>query len=337
MADIFGAIKNVATLGQYDKSKKALEGQSRASDALLKSTLEIASRNAKHGVLAQKPSSSLSALDKQIAAAQADSARYARELAALQSQIAAQPVLPQFNFDANWNKAKKTAASTVNPVYQSKLNQYLKKKNTEIKQETDLRTRNKEDIATALQQAIEDIMLGRTRTEEDADRKIGDITATENSWQRQEGRQFDQAREALLENVADAGLTESGLGQGQIQNAVTDRNLASEDQVREFDNAKRDTEIFRTRTLADLDTTESRERGGAARRTEEEDIALRDFIEMKNIEERETRFNLEQERTREIMSATEAAWNNIIKQTIQSLAGSGARAQDIALFKQVYG
>jgi len=337
MADFFGAAKNVATLGQYDRSKKALAGQSAAADTLLKSTLDIASRNAKYGVLAQRPKAAPNPMDDYLKKAQADSASLSKQVAALLSQIEQRPRLPQFDYAANMAKARGTAASTVNPVYQDKLNRYLEKQKVSRNQETVARQRNKQDIATSLTQSIEDIALNRGRTNEDATNKITDITNTENSWQRQEGRQFDQAREALLGNVAEAGLTESGLGQGTIQNAVTDRNLASADQVREYDTAKRDTEIFRTRTLADLDSTETRERGGATRRTENEDIALRDFIEMQGVDERDTRANLEMERTSAIDNAAQSAYQKLVASTKQSLAQSGARAQDIALFEQVYG
>jgi hypothetical protein len=282
-------------------------------------------------------SSAPTALDKEIARLNAELKGYSAQAAALQAQLALQPKLPTFDYSANWAKAQSQAAKTVNPVYQDKLNRYLAKKNLSIKQQRTTTTRNKQDIQTALEQALEDTATGRVRTNEDADTKIGDITATENSWQRQEGRMFDQARAALLGEVANAGLTESGLGQGQVQNAVTDRNLASEDQVREFTNDKRDVETFRTRTLADLDTTDTRERGGAARKTEDQDIALRDFIDTKNLEERDTRADLELERTGAIRSATQSAFDKILANTIQSLASSGARAQDIALFKEIYG
>lgn len=257
--------------------------------------------------------------------------------AAIQAQIAAQPRLPSFDYASNYGRAQSVAASTVNPVYTDKLNRYLEKNAVERGQQTATRTRNKEDIATALAQALQDSADTRTRTNEDVTTKLGDITANENSFQRQEGRAFDRARTSLLGDVADAGLTESGIGQGTVQDATVDRNLASEDQVRGFTNEKRDTQVFQTRTLADLDKSEVREKGGAARRTEGEDIALRDFIENQALDERSTRADLEYQRTNEINAATGSAFQSILAQTIASLAGSGARPQDIALFKQVYG
>lgn len=274
---------------------------------------------------------------KMIADLQKSLAGYDSTTAALRAQLAAQPRLPTFDYSANYARAQSTAASTVNPVYEDKLNQYLKGKQLKINQQTETSTRNKEDIGTALAQALEDAATERNRTSEDTETTLGDITANEGSFQRQEGRQFDAARTALLGDVANAGLTESGLGQGSVATATTDRNLASEDQTREFNNQRRDTNTAFTRKMSDLDKVEGRQKGSSARKTEDEDIALRNFIDNQNYDEELFRVQNETERAGAINSATQSAYDRIIAQTIASLAGSGSRAQDIALFKQVYG
>lgn len=265
--------------------------------------------------------------------ASASSAAAAAAIAALN----AQPKLPKFDYAGSYARAGNTAASTVNPVYQDKLNQYLEKARAALGQKNVSVTRNKEDIQTALAQALEDSATGRVRTTEDTENKLGDITSNENSFQRQEGRQFDSARTALLGDVANAGLTESGIGQGKVQDATIDRNLASEDEVRGFDAAKRDTELFRTRTLADLDKSDVREQAGSVRAKENQDIDLNNFIQNSNLEEKAFRSSNEYERINAVNAATQSAYQKIVAQTIASLSGSGARAQDIALFKQVYG
>lgn len=251
--------------------------------------------------------------------------------------LTAQPKLPKFDYAGSYARAGATAASTVNPVYQDKLNQYLEKARTALGQKNVDIARKKEDITTALQQSLEDSATGRTRTTEDTTTKIGDITANENSFQRQEGRQFDAARTALLGDVANAGLTESGIGQGKVADAVVDRNLASEDQVRTFDNSKRDANTFMTRTLADLDKSDTRETGGATRAKEGQDIDLNNFIQNSQLEEKSFRTENEAQRIGAINDATQSAYQSILAQTIQSLAGRGTKAADIALFKQVYG
>lgn len=255
----------------------------------------------------------------------------------LMAQLAAQPKLPSFNYGASMASAQATAANTVNPVYQDKLNQYLAKAQATLGQKTTDVTRKKEDIATALAQALQDSELGRQRATEDNTNAMGDITANENSWQRQEGRQFDTARTGLLVDTANKGLTESGLGQGVVDSAVTDRNLASADQVRGFDNQKRDTETLFNRKLSDINTSDERSRGSAQRSTQDQEIDLNNFIQNANLDEQSFRANNELDRIDAINNATQSAYQQIVAQAIQALSGSGARPQDIALFKQVYG
>lgn len=258
-------------------------------------------------------------------------------VAAAIAALNAQPRLPSFDYSGSMAKAGQTAVSKVNPVYQDKLNQYLAKAQADLGQKQVGVTRNKEDIATALATALEDSATGRTRTVEDQTTQLGDIGANENSWQRQEGRQFDAARMALIGDVANSGLAESGIGQQQVGNAVTDRNLASEDQTRTFNNQRRDVNTVATRTLQDLDKGDVREKAGSQRATENQDIDLNNFIQNASLDEQSFRAGNEAERVNAINSATQSAYQQIVAQTIQALTGKGARSQDIALFKQVYG
>lgn len=260
-----------------------------------------------------------------------------QSLAATQAQLAAQPKLAKFDVAGSYTRAGQTAASTVNPVYTDKLNQYLQQSQAKIRQNTVETDVKKADIQSALQQALEDNSITRGRTTEDVTNKLGDIENTEDTFQRQEGRQFDRARTALLGNVANSGLTESGIGQGAVADAVTDRNIASDAQTTEFNNQRRDTELFKTRTLADLDKSDTRQTGGATRQTESQDRALRDYIENAGLEEQGFRAENELNRVTAVSQATTSAYQQLVAQAVAALAGSGARAQDIALFKQVYG
>jgi hypothetical protein len=266
-------------------------------------------------------------------AASAADRRTEQALAAL----AAQPVLPKFNYAANYAKAQQQAAKAVNPVYKDKLNAYLEKANVALNQEKVQTTRNKEDISTALAQALDDSATSRTRTAEDTTTQLGDVNASENTFQTQEGRAFDQARTALLGDVSNAGLTESGIGQGQVANAVTDRNIASADQTRQFSAKRRDINTLSSRTLADLDTADVRSKGTAERKTGQEDIDLNNFIQNAGLEEKAFRAENEAGRVGAINTATGSAYDKIVANVISSLANSGTRSQDIALFKQVYG
>lgn len=260
-----------------------------------------------------------------------------KQVSALLSQLNQQPRLPSWDYASNYARAQQQATAAVNPVYQDKLTQYLQKAQAALGQKQVSVTRNKEDIATQLAQALQDSATGRVRTTEDATTQTGDVNQSENTFQRQEGRAFDAARTALLGDVSNAGLTESGIGQGQVQNAVTDRNIASEDQTAQFNAKRRDINTIKTRTLADLDTADTRAQGSAQRSTESQDIDLNNFIQNAQLDEQSFRTQNEADRTLAINSATQSAYQNIVAQAIANLTQGGARAQDIQLFKQVYG
>lgn len=281
-------------------------------------------------VKASAVDSQKAALDKQIA----DNAALLKSIAA---ERAAQPKLPFFDTSANWAKAQAAAGSVVNPVYTDKLNQYLAKKALETKQTTEQTQADKDKLDTALQQALENSQITRTQTNEDTTNKLGDIGANENSYQTQEGRQFDAARTALLGKVANSGLTESGIGQGQVNDAVIDRNNASADQVRAFNQQKRDTNLFHDRTFSDLALSDSRNQQSTTTGKAADDKHLQDYIDSYNLDETKSRSDLESARQSDLLVTTSQNAQLGANAFIQSLIGSGARAQDIALAKQIYG
>jgi hypothetical protein len=271
-----------------------------------------------------------SATDKAIADSNA-------AIKALQSQLAAQPKLPFYDTSSAWARAQKGAENAVNPVYTDKLNQYLEKarlKRTQTEEQTGI---NKAGINTGLQQTLEDVLTQRGRTEEDTATTLGDLSASEAFDQQQGGTQFDRARSALLGDVANAGLTTSGIGQQQDQQAITDRNALEAEQTRQYDKQQKAAETLKTRTFEDLGKSETRAKGEAETRTKQEDINLKNFIDTAGLEEKETRTQNEIERLNAVAGETDNQYQVGVADFIRGLIGSGARAQDIQLAQQIYG
>lgn len=270
-----------------------------------------------------------SALDKQLA--DSNSA-----LKALQAQIASQPRLPFYDTSAAWARAQKGAENAVNPVYVDKLNAYLNKARVKRQQTEEQTNINKQNIQTGLQQSLEDIGVQRKRTGEDAATSTADTVASEAFDQEQGGTAFDRARTALLGEISNAGLTSSGIGRQIESQAVNDRNLQEGEATRQYEGKRKAIDTLKNRTFEDLSTSETRSKGEAEGKTKQQDIDLRNFIDNAGLEEGEFRTQNEAER----LSAVSGEVNNQYKvgaaQFIQSLIGSGARAQDIALAQQVY-
>lgn len=259
------------------------------------------------------------------------------QIRALQNQIAQTPKLPNFDIMANYNRAKGAAEAAVNPLYTKKLNDFLARQGqlrTRKQQEADI-TRG--TIDTRLQQELEDTATGRARTSEDVAGALEQIGRGEERFQDQEGEQFDTAARDMAALVASSGLATSGLGRQQQANQVRERNRASGEQVEGFDIQRKAKELFKNRTFEDLAKTDVRAQLGATKQKEQVKFDLDAYLEDIAYEEQKGKFDIENERLRDVgqRSAEEAGAG--VNQFIASLAGGGWRPQDIALAKQVYG
>lgn len=269
-----------------------------------------------------------SALDKQIADSN-------KALEAMRAQLAAQPRLPVYNTANAWASAQSRAENIVNPVYLDKLNQYLEAARLKRTQTEEQSALNKKDINTSLTQSLEDSATARARSSEDAATNLTDINATSGEYQKDSGTQFDRARMALLDAGGEYGA--SGLVRQQETNAMADRRREESAQERQFEGQRKAVETLKTRTFEDLEKSDTRAKGGAEAKIQREDVNLRNFIDNAALEEKDYRTQNELERQSEIAKQTSNQYSVGVRDFINSLIGSGARSQDIALAQQVYG
>lgn len=258
------------------------------------------------------------------------------QTAELRRQIEAMPKLPVYNTADAWARAGKTASASVNPVYQDKLNNKLAEFRAGIRQQTTQTNRGKTALDVKLKQDIEDINTNRERTSQDVASKIAESQYQEGRFQDMEGTQFDQANRQARAELANAGLTQSGLGAQQLEEAQINRNEASADQVRSFKNEQQAQELFKTRTFEDLATSQTRKTELTDTQKKDLDITLANYIENTNIAEKQFRWQNEAERLDALFGAQQAAYNTDIRNFLAGLQGSGWRPQDIALANQVY-
>lgn len=266
-----------------------------------------------------------------------ESAALLAELSRLQSQIAQQPRLPFFDSSANYARSQAKAGSVVNPVYQDKLTKFLESQQLKrTAKETEI-NRGKEDFDTALQQALQDSSLDRTRTAEDTAGKIADINYNADQFQTQEGRDFDKSNRAMRSDVFNAGLIGSGQGEQALQEAVKIRNENSNDQVRTFEKQKQVAQTLQDRHFEDLDVSDTRKQEATTLGKQRLDVDMDQYIDSLNNEEGQFRASNEAERLSALYQETQNQARIGVNDFIQGLINSGARAQDIATAQQVYG
>jgi hypothetical protein len=289
----------------------------------------------KNTYVAPKPSpqpspSTSSSNDQQIA-------QMSAQLAALQNQLARAPKLPSFDILGNYSKAKTRATEDVTPLYSQKLNNFLEGQaitRTAQTKNRDLAFENSE-ISRTNTRADNDTT--RVRTGQDLTSSLQQIAQKQGEFLTDEGTQFDEARRGLQEEIAAGGGLETGMGKQAIGKQLKDRNTNAIRQIDEFKNNESAKKLFADRTLEDLATGDVR----ADQKKGQDDKAVNiDFDRaMGQLANEETSFRLNNEldKALDIASRTSSYSNQGVAEFIASLAASGARPQDIALAKQVYG
>lgn len=276
------------------------------------------------------PSSDIDALNKEIAAEQAN-------YQALQNQVAAQPKLPVYNTSAAWANAQKAATAAVDPVYTDKLNQYLQQEQLDTAQQTAKDQSADTAADTALANQTADNATTQTRATQDQTTGINQTNQSEGNYQADSGTAYDQARNALLGTVANSGLTTSGIGQGQVASSQAARNQGDVEQTEGFDNSRQAINTTAQRTFEDLATSNTRNTAANATTKAADATDLQNYIDNANLAEQQERTQNELDEQSAIASTTNQEYQQGVQQFIASLVGSGARAQDVALASQVYG
>lgn len=266
-----------------------------------------------------------------------ESAALNAQLAALQAQIAAQPRLPNFDILANYNKAKQTATQAVTPLYNKKLNLFLEGQGVKKQTKTKERDLSKENNQIALNNALQDSSISRTRTGEDLANVLTAIGQQRDDFLVDDAQAFDVARRALMEETAAGGATDTGLGQQAIGQQQDDRNRSSDRQMNEFRNQEAAKQLLATRTIDDLALSDTRSKQKKGQDDKAVDIDFEGYMASLANEEKSFRLQNELDQALAIAQQTQTYQQEGVNQFIAGLAGRGWRAQDIALAKQVYG
>ena len=259
-----------------------------------------------------------------------------QQISALRASAAATPKLPTLDTAAARSNANNKALGVVNPVYADKLNNQLQKYALLRTQATDNTNVDKTAADTSLINTNQDIATDMGRTAQDTQTAIDKSLYTEGQFQQTEGQQFDATNRADRGAIASAGLTESGLGQQQLEQSQIDRNRASTNQLKDFTDQRATQELFKTRTFEDLGVKGVRATELNTTSKANLDRSLTQFIDMQNLDIKETRLNNESDRQAALYGATNDIYATDVQTWLAGLKGAGWRPQDIALAAQVY-
>lgn len=257
--------------------------------------------------------------------------------ALLRQQINSMPRLYTYDTNSSYDRAKKAAEVNQRPLFDLKLGKFLENIGTQRNQINQEATLSREGTAMENQQTREDNATNRTRTAEDVAAALDMIARGETNFLDDNARQFDADRRAAIEANAAAGMTTSGLGQQALAEQVELNDIAGTRQLEEFDNQRSAKQLFQNRTFEDLargDLRSDEKRILSDKRIQLDlDSALSDLA----YSEFTGKQGLEAEYAANVLNDALSIDRQYRQEFINSLAGQGARAQDIAYAQQIYG
>lgn len=258
------------------------------------------------------------------------------ELARLQAQTAAAPKLASFDLLANYNKARAQATANVTPLYDQKLNIFLEGQGIKRTQKTNESNLAYENNTIDRDNMLADNATSRTRTGEDLASALQQIATNTGYFLDDDAQMFDAERRALLDETAAAGGTDTGLGQQAISQQLENRNTAADRQLTEFSNQEAAKNLLSTRTLADLSTSDTRSEQKKGQSDKAVKIDFDSYMEQLANDEANQRLLINLEKGRDIQQQSDSLSKQQIAQFINSLAGKGFSAQDIAYNQSIY-
>lgn len=275
--------------------------------------------------------------DPNAAAYAAMAAETRKQNALLQQQLNAAPRLVKYDTAGAAASALSEATAAQTPLYTQKLNDYLAKVNIARAAENRHAQETIQDAQDQLAANLAGSDTSRTRTTQDVNTKIDATNAAQGDYLDASGTAFDAARRGLQGDVANAGLAESGLGAQKLDEQQAAQGADSKTQNRQFEATKTAANLFKTRTFEDLAKSDELNKTLTDKAVGRTKLNLEDYLNTSNIDEQQTRSDLEQQRQGAILTDSITRQQNKASAFIAQLIQSGARPQDIALAKQIYG
>lgn len=262
------------------------------------------------------------------------------QIASLQAAAASTPKLPSFDILGNYNNAVASATAAVNPLYQTKLDNYLSGEATQKADEQAAEANTEAGNNLQLTQTTTQANTNKARAGEDLATTLGQIGTSENNFQEDDASQFDTARRQLAASVVGAGLGASGLGAAQGVNATNARNTASNRQEQTFSDARTGANTTATRTTQDQDTAIGNAGDLNTNQNKSAQIDLQTALDKAASDEQDFRLSNEASRLGDIVTQTGQYQQSGVSQFLASLAkgvaNGSVRPQDYALAAATY-
>lgn len=250
---------------------------------------------------------------------------YAALYAAAAGGAAAAPRPVNLDFAGIQARARQQAEGSVNPLYTQKLNDFLANQATQKARADADKATNDKLIQEGLQNLVSQNELTGQRTATDVANNLNALGSQEQFYQQQEGQAFDQARTGLQQGIAQSGLTGSGLGAQREQQAISQRNAQSGQQVQSFNIQKQAQQTLKTRTFQDLAKSTELGTKQAGTQKEQNQLNLNRFIEDQATQLDQERKNQEIQKQADIQAAQGRYAKEQFVNALQGIGNQGTR------------
>ncbi len=323
MADIFGAVKNFATLGAYD-ANKAIDAQRRAADVNLKSTLSLANQANNRRLLTPPPttSSAPSGVPSDYFKQQMDILNQIRNMTVAKNR---EVYAPKLDFAAINAQARQSAENAVNPYYTKALNDFLAQQSAQRQRQESQFSTNISNIDDNLKQTLESNAITKDRTAADTALAQGQINTAADQAQVDSGDQFEEERLAQARDLAQAGVLGSGAGTRKTSKAIAGRNTGEQRQGEQFQEERNKQELFKTRTFEDLARSGELASAGAEKGKKQAKVDLDAYIQDLSFDETNQRNALEEKRLGAIANEQDSQSKLLINNFINSISDPAQR------------
>lgn len=159
---------------------------------------------------------------------------------------------PNWDLNSIYNNAGSGAAAQVNPYYTSQLQKFQNDQAQAKALQQQQHDLNLQNLQTQLTNTLQGNETSRGRTSQDVLTNEQQIGQQADYRQQDQGQQFDEARIAQAKQLAQGGLTGSGLGNQQTLGSETSRNVQEQRQGVEDQQKVAGQELTKARTFEDL-------------------------------------------------------------------------------------
>lgn len=232
---------------------------------------------------------------------------------------------PNWDINSIYNNAGGAAAAQVNPYYTSQLQQFQTNQAQAKALQQQQHDLNLQNLQNQLTNTLQGNETSRGRTSQDVLTNEQQIGQQADYRQQDQGTQFDQARIAQAKQLAQGGLTGSGLGNQQALGSETSRNVQEQRQGAEDQQKVAGQELTKARTFEDLANSDVLSKQSEAQGEKQQQIDWDKFVQGQASDLQSTQQSLEQQRLAQLSSVQKQLAQQQINSMIHNLSNPQQR------------